>query len=170
VPSHRSPKGVYSRSSPDWFGDRTCFVGDFTDIGSTGYYTSTWFLTNNDAQGRYFALFALSLYTDGSDATLVGYPETPAGTLVTPPRYIRLDQGQAPGKFSRLDTLVGGGNSINTDVKHIITALPSLFAGALIEYGAPLWLLPANATMAFGSEFPAGPAAIAIWYTLLAGN
>ena len=66
--THRKPKGVYTRSTPDWYYDQLAVVS--TDAATGGGLDAIRALYNNDTAGRYIHVVGLILTANTADIAI----------------------------------------------------------------------------------------------------
>ena len=165
MPSSRTPKGVYVRSTPDWFSQNLCIIGNFDGVAVGTNTCTTWSFLNNDQQGRYAYIHAFTSFGDNLEDTIIGWPTSAGGSIVAYGQYARLDQGAAPGVlYRRFDTPVSGDQ--NTFVPNPLMATTDFYTTMVQLSGAAMWILPVGSFLVFGSNPAGGLNYLTIWYSM----
>jgi hypothetical protein len=174
VASHRKPKGIYTRNTPEWFIDKLAWAYGVAD---SNFATTTIFgLFNNDTSGRTLYVYRMRLVLIGGGhlflrvfqedlATNFDLSVTPD---VQPGRAVNPQLAMPPGQWK------GGGTSTPppldaTLYRIYITESPSgpILGEYLEQAQFPLWILPTGYSLElFGdqtTQFVSG----AFWYTYL---
>lgn len=168
--SFRTPKGTYTRPTPDWFTDQLAYVGGFyPDPGGAFQSFSTFSLFNNDQIGRSFQVYFLSAFWNGASIILGDLIPGSFGTLAANASSVNQQVGAPPGALFLKSTVVGGSPS-NPDITAPTFFFGLGFASAGIGYGAPLVIIPPGYSFRLSNDFVSAESGLTIWYTYLGFN
>jgi hypothetical protein len=170
MPSTRTPKGTYTRPTPDWFTDALAYAGGFwTDPGGAFQSFSTFSLYNNDNQGRFLQVYFMSAFWNGASIILGDIFPGTFGTLVANASSVNPQIGQPPGQVFLKSTVVVG-SPPNPDITAPTFFFGLGFASAGIGYGAPLAIIPVGQSLRLSNDFVSAESGLTFWYTYIAAN
>lgn len=168
MPSYRQPKGVYSRSTADWFVNSMCWGGASFHSNAPGppWLSAIISLYNDATDGSYLEVQAYSAGCDGGIAVNVDFQTGTFGSLVTQGHPVQFDMGQLPGQIWMLPT----SSSTEFDpgpIANPFTSLPGVFDSSSSLSGLPFWRVPAKTSLRFAANEFFSDIAIALWWGVL---
>jgi hypothetical protein len=158
MPTHRKPKGAYSRNTPDFFSDQLYSVGIYLPL-TAGANLMAPSLFNNDNQGRLLYVFGVSMFNSDNGAYGVYQYKGSFGTFQTQGYSVNANVGAGPGQGfiatngpivgTRVAVLChgdGGGSWFSTFPIQIVAPGYSMIIGPVVAtdllIGAGIWYMP----------------------------
>ncbi len=165
--SHRRPKGVYIRNTPDWRTDALAYGGtQYPDPGGAFQTFSTISLYNNDQTGRAFQVYFISAFWDGASIILADLFYGTFGSFAASCSPISPSMANPPGQiFLRTDVVVGNAPNPNPITPTLYLGLG--FASAGIGFSAPLVIVPQGYSLRLVNNIRSAESGATFWYTYL---
>jgi len=138
MPTHRKPKGIYTRSTPDWFVAQLAICGGFFDSPATFGDSAVWAIFNNDTAGRSLLINRLYISQTGASRQLfIGVRQRQLAPVISYAMSIDPSLATPPGIFC-------AGN-IPQNYDQLLDPISYLGYGnqyILFESDSPIYILP----------------------------
>ena len=170
--SFRRPKGVYSRSTPDWFSDQMCFgAGDKQNdplVANGVFYRVSLF--NNDPLGKRFYVYQLNLASDDATFYFASLHSGTLGSFFASCSNIDPSRAAPSGQI-----FIASGPSYADppwppDPTDSFTTFPASGASAQATASGPLFIVPNGYSLVVSSNTSVNQIAIGFYFIALAGN
>jgi len=171
MPSFRRPRGGYFRNTADWFSDKLCYGGWYSDFPTAAYPYQSIGLYNNSKVGDKFYIWAICVSMDGANAAAGRIINGTAGAKVNDCQYVDALQGQSDGQIYLFTHGPNAPPSVNQAVPaNTVFTIGTSFGAAGFAPNIPLVILNPGYSCHMESDGQSPDVSVSFWFTPMKGN